>query len=321
MRVHPNSFLLALLLLAITALFPPGARAEKKIGVLLYSEEARYYDSLKGIREQLAKAGFKEPAVKYIIGNAGGNKAKAADLVRGFARGDLSLMITLGTNATIAAAREIRDIPIIFSMVYDPIEARVAKDWKTSGTNATGVSPRISMADLVTRLKEVRPVRRIAALYTPGEKNSESQLKELQEIQERFAVKVVPVIISRKEDVGQFLPDVLPTVDALYLSGSSVIGSTIPPVVELAVKARVITITHLEDLVQQGVMLGVCSDPYQLGVMAGKKAVATLKGARPSTIPIEYMAKPGLYINRKTATATGIRLPKDFQQKAARIFE
>lgn len=312
---------LCLVTILIIPLLPVQARAEKKIGVLLFSEEARYYDSLKGIREQLAKAGFKEPAVRFIIGNAGGNKAKAAELVHGFARGNLALMVTLGTNATIAAARDIRDTPIVFSMVYDPIEARVAKDWKSSGTNATGVSPRIPMTELVKRLKEIRPVKRIAALYTPGERNSESQVKELQEVQERLAVKVVPVIISSKEDVGRFLPDVLPSVDALYLSGSSVIGSNIPPVVALAAKAKVITISHLEDLVQQGVMLGVCSDPYQLGIMAGKKAVAVLKGTKPSAIPIEYMARPGLYINSKTAAATGIKLPRDFQKKATRIFD
>lgn len=315
-----NVYLLTMLLLLLTML-PAEARGEKKIGVLMYSKEARYYESLKGIREELAKAGYREPAVRFMIGNAGGNKAKAAELVQGFARGNLSLMITLGTNATIAAAREIRTIPIVFSMVFDPIEARVAKDWKSSGTNVTGVSPKVPMAELINRLKEVRQTERVAVLYTPGEKNSESQLRELQELQEKLAVKIVPVIISRREDAIQILPDVLPTVDALYLSGSSVISSVLPQVVELSIKARVITLTHLEDLVQKGVMLGVCADPYQLGVMAGKKAVATLRGTRPAAIPIEYMARPGVYLNRRTAAATGVSLPQRLQQKAAKIFE
>ena len=77
MSLRPNCGWLPLLLLATLLFMPFEAKAEKKIGVLLYSEEARYYDSLKGIREQLAKAGYKEPVVKFIIGNAGGNKAKA----------------------------------------------------------------------------------------------------------------------------------------------------------------------------------------------------------------------------------------------------
>lgn len=305
----------------LLSLHPGEVFAATQIGVLLYSEEARYYSSLEGIKKELAKAGFKEPKVIFIVGNAAGSKAKATDIVQRFSKERLPLLITLGTNATMIAAREIQNVPIVFSMVYDPIEARVAKDWKSSGTNATGVSPRIEMSELVKRLGEIRSPRRIGALYTAGEKNSEVQMKELQALQEKMGFKVVPVIISRPEDIPQILPEVLPTVDALFFSGSSVVGSNIPAIIALAAKAKVITFTHLEDLVQNGVMLGVSSDPYQLGIMAGKKAVKVLKGASPSSIPIEFMKNPKLYLNRKTAEATGIKLPDTLTQNAEKIFD
>ncbi|MBT0664861.1 ABC transporter substrate-binding protein [Geobacter pelophilus] len=300
--------------------FPLEARAEKRIGVLLFSEEARYHEALKGIKDQLAKAGYKEPKVTFVMGNAGGSKAKAADMVKNYATGNISMMITLGTNATIAVAKEIKDVPIVFSMVYDPLEARVAKGWESSGTNVTGSSPKIPISELVGRLKEIRPVKRVAALYTPGEKNSESQLKELQSQQQKHGIKVIPVIIAKKEDVAQILPEVITSVDALYLSGSSVIGATIPPIVEIAAKAEVISFTHLEDLVKEGVLLGLCSDPYQLGVLAGKKAVAVMQGAKPSAIPIEAIAKPGVIINKKTVAASKVHIPKAFMQKVAKTY-
>jgi putative ABC transport system substrate-binding protein len=300
--------------------FPLNAWAEKKIGILLFSEEARYHEALKGIKDQLARAGYKEPKITYVMGNAGGSKAKAADMVKNYASANISLMITLGTNATIAVAKEIKDIPIVFSMVYDPVEARVAKGWESSGTNVTGSSPKVPISELVARLKEIRPVKRVAALYTPGEKNSESQLKELQSVQTLQGIKVIPVIISKKEDVTQVLPEVMTSVDALYLSGSSVIGATIPPIVEISAKAGVISFTHLEDLVKEGVLLGLCSDPYQLGVLAGKKAVAVLKGAKPSSIPIESIAKPGVIINKKTVAASNVNISKAFMQKIKKVY-
>jgi len=312
----------AALLAFMVMLAPAAAWTEQRIGVLLFSEEARYHESLRGIREQLAKAGYKEPKVRFLIGNAAGSKAKAADLVRSYAADkSLALMITLGTNATIAAAREIRTVPIVFSMVYDPIEARVAKDWKNSGTNLTGVSPMVPMSELVATLQEIRPLKRLAVLYTPGEKNSESQLKDLQKLQMQYNFKVLPVIIQKKEDVALMLPEVLHSVDSVYLSGSSVIGSNVPPIVELASRAKVITITHLEDLVKEGVMIGVCADPYLLGIMAGRKAVAVLKGAKPTSIPIEALPKPGVIINKKTARSAQLQLPQSLLQKASRVYE
>ena len=320
--IRKNTMVCAALLAFMTILAPTAGWTEQRIGVLLFSEEVRYHESLQGIKDQMAKAGFKEPKVRFMIGNAAGSKAKAVDLVRGYAADkSLALIITLGTNATIAAAREIRDVPIVFSMVYDPIEARVAKDWKSSGTNLTGASPRVPMAALVAALKEIRPLKRLAVLYTPGENNSESQLKDLQALQSQHGFKVLPVIIQKKADVQLILPAVLHSVDAVYLSGSSVIGSAVPPIVELASRAKVITASHLEDLVKEGVMIGVCADPYQLGILAGRKAVEILQGAKPASIPIEYLPKPGLIINTKTARAAQVQLPPSVLQKAVKLYE
>jgi putative ABC transport system substrate-binding protein len=312
---------LTLLVLAMMVLCPPDVQAEIKIGVLIFSDEARYQESFKGIKEQLARSGYKEPRVKFLMGNAAGSKAKAANLVRSFAADNLSLLITIGTNATVVAAREIKDIPIVFSQFYDPIGAGVAKSWNNSGTNATGVSTMFDLSELVIRLQEVYPAKRLAVLYTPGESNTESQLRDLQKLQKKHGIEVLPVILAKKEDIVQILPDVMSTVDAVYLSGSSVIGANLSQIVGLANNSKVITITMLEDLAEKGVMLAVCGDPYAFGVIAGKKAAAVLKGAKPSSIPIEHSIKPGLIINKKTAKAAQVEIPKALLQKAIRVLE
>jgi putative ABC transport system substrate-binding protein len=62
-------------------------------------------------------------------------------------------------------------------MVYDPVEAGIAKDWEGSGNNTTGTSSKIPMSNLMDCLTDFAPVKRLAVMYTPGEKNSETQLK------------------------------------------------------------------------------------------------------------------------------------------------
>lgn len=66
------------------------------------------------------------------------------------------------------------------------------------------------------------------ALYTPGEKNSEAQLKELQGLQSSSQITVIPIILTKKEEVARTLSVVVPAADAMYLTGSSVIGETVP---------------------------------------------------------------------------------------------
>ncbi len=320
MRTAKKLSVIAVVFLIVT-LFSTADGAEKRIGILTFSEEVRYSDTQKGIMDQLNKDGFGEPAVKFTIENARGSKAKAAELVQKFAAAKMDLIITIGTSATIAVAREIQDVPVVFGMVYDPIEAGIAKDWKSSGNNITGVSPKVAMSKLVSSLKEFAPVKKLAVLYTPGEKNTEIQLKELQKLQTSLQIKVIPIITAKKEETARTVSSVVHTVDAIYLTGSSIVGTTVPTIVDIANKAKVVTISHLDDLVEKGALLGICANSYLVGRLAGKKAVKILKGAKPSSIPIETEKKLDFVLNMKTAKAGQFQMPSSFMKKVTRTIE
>jgi ABC-type uncharacterized transport system substrate-binding protein len=46
--------------------------------------------------------------------------------------------------------------------------------------------------------------------------------------------------------------------------------------------------------------------------LAGEKAVSILKGAQPSSIPIETLKQCDVMVNLKTAKAGGFQIPEDF---------
>lgn len=295
--------------------------AEKRIGILMSFEQTRYDESLKGITDELEQGGFKKPAVTFIIKNAQGSHVRAAEQVSTLAAAKLDLIVTLGTIATIAVTKEIKDVPVVFSMVYDPVEAGISKNWGSSGNNSAGASNRFPLSILMQRLQELGPFKRLAVLFTPGEKNSESQLKELQELQTGADIKIVAVPLTSKEEVGQILPEVVHTADAIFLTGSSIVGETTPMIAAMANKAKVITITHLDDLAEKGALVGVCANSYGVGRLAGRKAVMILKGAKPSSLPIEVMKKTDLILNMRSANAGQFQIPADFMKKVTRTIE
>ena len=310
-----------IMLISMITLFSGEALAEKRIGVLMWSEEGRYVETWKGITEQLKKDGFGDARVKFFIENAKGNKAMASDLAQRFASARMDMVIALGTSAAVAVAKEIKDVPVIFSMVWDAVDARIADNWKSSGNNTTGSCSKFPMSKLVSNLKQLSPIKKLAVIYTTGQKNSEVQLKELQAIQAEFQIKVVPVPLMRKEDVPRIMPEVARTVDAIYLSGSSVAMEAADLIVDIANKTRTITVTHQEDLVVKGVLLGIYSDPFDVGRLAGKKAVMILRGAKPSSIPIESVKKQHIILNMKTAKAGQIQIPSSFRDKVTKTIE
>jgi putative ABC transport system substrate-binding protein len=259
--------------------------------------------------------------VKITVEHARGSKAKLVEAVMKFAADRPDMIISLGTIPTLAVTREIKDVPVVFGMVYDPVEAGIARNWKSSGNNTTGASPLIPMSTLVGMLKEVKPVKNLAVLYTADEKQSRIQLLELKKIQAYFRIKVIPVILSEKEEVTKTLASVVRAVDAIYITGATIIGATVPEIIEMTNSAQVVTITHLPDYVEKGVLIGICANAYSVGRLTGKKAVQVLKGAKPAAIPVEKGKSVDVILNRKTMAAGQFQIPPPFMKKVTKIIE
>lgn len=319
MLIVKKLFVIALIFVIGT--FSTEALAKTKIGVLIWSEESRYIEANEGFLEQLRQDGFTEAKVDFAIENAKGNKVKAAELAQKFTLSRMDMVVAIGQSAAVAVTKEIKTVPVVFNFVYDPVDAKIAQSWESSGNNTTGASPKFPMSKLVSYLKQITPVKKLAVLYTVGEKNSEAQLKEFQAIQNDSQITVVPVALSSQNEVIETIPDVCRRVDAIYLSGSNIVSQTAPMIADMAAKEKVITVTHLDDLVRKGVLLGVYADPLLVGHLAGKKAVKILKGAKPSSIPIESVKELSIIFNMKTAKAGRYTIPPSFMKIVTQTVE
>jgi len=302
------------IMLSCIGFFSVEARAEKRIGIFMFSEEVRYLDAATAFKARLAEAGFGENKVTYFTENAAGNKMRAAEVVKKFAAQKFDLILSLGTSASVPLCREIKDVPIVFSVVYDPVDAGITQSWKSSGNNTTGSSTLVPMPKLMEILKKFAPVKRMAVLYTPGEKNSETQLRELQKLENTAMIKVIPVRLTKKEEVELLLPEVLRSADSMYITGSNLVNSQIQSIVDMSTKAKVVTITHLEDLIAKGVLLGVIADSHDLGYLAGDKGIKILKGAKPSSIPIEIAKTNSVLLNMKSAKKGAYTITPEFMK-------
>jgi putative tryptophan/tyrosine transport system substrate-binding protein len=314
--------LIILMLFPLIGLFSAAdAKTNKKIGFIIYSEEVRYDEARRGIVDQLKEAGFAEPSVKFTVANAKGSKAKATEAVQKFSGDKMDLIVTMGTSASVVAGRIIKDTPIVFSTVYNPVESGIAKDLKSSGNNTTGVTTMFPLSKIIYFMKEFAPVKTLAVLYTPDEKNTEAQLRELQRYQTETKIKVIPIIIASKEDLTRMIPEAVRVADAIFLTGSSVIGNSVPFIVEKANSVKIVTVTHLDDLVRKGALLGMGVDSYAAGRQAGKIAVRILKGAKPSSIPIEAGKKVNYFFNMHSAKAGQFSIPPNFLKKVTEVIE
>ncbi len=217
-------------------------------------------------------------------------------------------------------AKEITDKPIVIGMVYDPIKAKLIKDWAHPDTNVTGgsnfVSLPVFMRRLVKRCEGSYPIKKVAIIFTPGEPNSELQAAAVKSIENELGLEIASVPLANSEDVTKWANSLSHSkTDLVFVTGSNIISTNLPVIITATSKAKVWTATHLDDLVERGVLLGLVAEPSDVGTLAGKALSRVLAGTSPAQIPVEYPL-PKMMINKSTAEGGKFAIPPSISQWA-----
>src|SRR3989304_5981773 len=112
----------------------------KKTAVCLMNQRDQISIAVLGIRR------LAEQTKQFL--NPKRNKVKASELAQKFASRGMDMVVAIGASAAIAVAKEIKDVPVILNFVYDPVDAKIAQSWQSSGNNTTGTSPKYPVSKL-----------------------------------------------------------------------------------------------------------------------------------------------------------------------------
>ena len=153
------------------------------IGINQYGQHASLDNCREGFLQGLEEAGLKE-GVDYKIEyqNAGFDDNAATQIAQNFSAKNVALMCAIATPSATAcyAAAEDKDIPVIFTAITDPEEA------KLTGGNITGTSDKLPIEGQLQLIRKVQPdAKTIGILYTTSEANSVSTIKEYKELAEK----------------------------------------------------------------------------------------------------------------------------------------
>jgi putative ABC transport system substrate-binding protein len=118
-----------------------------RIGVTKMDSHPALDADEKGFEKALADAGFKEgTGVVYDRQNARGEMANAQAIAKKFLDAKVDLIHSIATPTSQTVVKVVKNIPVVFSAVTDPVDAglvpRNSPPGTRTGTNVTGVSDR-----------------------------------------------------------------------------------------------------------------------------------------------------------------------------------
>jgi len=254
--------------------------------------------------------------IRFTEGNLEVMPAAAADLVGAGA----DLLFTSGDAATHAARAATQKIPIVFTLVGDPVASGIVRDLAHPGGNVTGVSGLVT--ELAPKrleiLKALVPkLRRVWAIHYAGDLSSVVAVRKAQEAAPLLKLELVSRPVRTPEELAGALKALRPG-DSLLAPHTAALD--IPgQILQTSMSARVPVIFPSGFWIEYGALASYGSDFYAEGVQAARLVAKILRGARPQDLPVEGVDRIQLVINVKTANAFGLTIPQPVLIRADKV--
>ena len=192
------------LIFAAMFVFCFAACGEKKvpvIGISQYGEHESLDNCREGFLQGLKDAGLVE-GTDYTIDyqNAGFDDNITKQIAESFSANNVALMCGIATPSATAcyAAAENKNIPVIFTAITDPVQA------KLDTGNVTGTSDKLAVEGQLELIRAMQPeAKTIGILYTTSEPNSVSAIAEYEEKAPAYGFTIEAVGVTAQSEVVQ----------------------------------------------------------------------------------------------------------------------
>jgi putative ABC transport system substrate-binding protein len=288
-----------------------------RIGVL-NAAWAASHPTVEGLKAGLKELGVEDGRdvtfdIRFTEGKLDAMPAAAAALVK--ARVDL--IFTSQEAATHAAKDATESVPIVFTLVGDPVGAGIVSKLAQPGGNVTGVSS--LQTELVAKrlevLKTLTPTaRRVWLIYYSVDLGTTPMIGKALEAAQRMNLEVLPKGVLDAADLKRVLREVRRGDAVLAPEGSN--PDLTVAIIEQSLALRVPAVFGTALWVGYGGLVSYGPDYYAQGVQAAALVAKIRRGTRPQDLPVEGAEKIDLAVNLKTADLLGLAVPRKILLRA-----
>jgi putative ABC transport system substrate-binding protein len=275
------------------------------------------------IDKGLNDAGFLDPVVDYRF--AEGHYDRLSDLAEVLLRQNVSVIITDGMGATIAAKRATETVPIVFMIGADPVTVGLVRSFSRPDANLTGLV--IFGVQLIEKrleiLRDVLPKgAKVALLVNPKAPNVALMMKVAGASAKAMDQELVVIEASTNSELDVAFASLRERqLAAVLVVTDPFLDNQQEQLIALSFRYSVPAMYQWRDFTEAGGFISygpnLPASYRQIGFYAGR----ILKGAKPSDLPVEQPTKFELVINLKTAKTFGITIPPSLLIRADEVIE
>lgn len=271
-----------------------------------------------GIREQFPKAAFD-------LQNANGELSTAASIAQKFKAENVTLAVGIATPTAQALVASIKDRPVVFCAVTDPVGAGLVGSVLKGEKYVTGTSDMTPVKEQIALLNRIKPIKTLGHVYCSNESNAVTLAAIARKVCKEMGITFVETTVTNSAEVKQAVQTIASRVDGIYLSNDNTIFSALSAVTSVAMKYGIpVMSADPSSAVDNDVLAAWGFDYYKMGKKTGRIAADILNGTSPKDIPTVYMTDPSdvdILLNMDVAKKLGLTFPDDIKALANKIIK
>ncbi|HVU23877.1 MAG TPA: ABC transporter substrate-binding protein [Opitutus sp.] len=283
-----------------------------KIAVVSYSETPPAEETLAGMNEawqHSALVAGRDYEIK--LRSAQGDMSALGGLFDAAVTDGADIIVPLSTPATQTAVQRIKDRPIVFSLVANPMAAGAGKSYTDHRPNVTGIAVMAPFEEALDLVQKYFPAyKRLGTLYCPAEANSVDLQHSLEAACQRRGL----VLESVAANTASEFPDaalalVSRRIDAILQISDNLSSASFTALTRAARQAQKPLISLNSTTIPLGAAVSFGRDYYNAGEATTALLERVIAGEDPAKIPFTLPPKVLRNASPENAAAVGMTLP------------
>ena len=237
-------------------------------------------------------------------------------LMQNYDNSDVNVIMTISTPCLAAACNTVKNKPVVFTCVSDPIAAGAGTSRTSHLPDVTGVGsfPQVEH-HLDLMLKLIPNLRAVGTLYNPAEANSVREMSVAHEVYKRRGIRLEEVALTGSSELLQAVQILAARdIQVLWVPADNTCIEGYEGAVKGTRDAHLPLFTDICATLKRGGLACLGFSPRDSGIAAGKIAGRVLRGEKPRDIPLEEVMVEEKIISRTRAQQLKIAIPADLEE-------
>lgn len=235
----------------------------------------------------------------------------------------VDIVVPMATPSLQAAIRKIRDVPVVFCMIANPIAAGAGKSYTDHLPNITGVSvlaPVVESLDLIQ--KHFPGYRRFGTLFCPAETNSVDLKESLESLCQKRGLTLEAIAVNSVSE----LPDAALSlasrpIDVIVQVSDNISTAGFNVIAKAARQSQKPLISLNSMTVPSGAPIAIGRDYHNNGEAAIGMVERIIRGEKPADMPFILPPKLRRTVSPANARAVGMTLPPELLKEVDKVIE